>query len=111
GGGVVEGQIGIGAGERLWLEQAQLTARGHAIECRVYAEDPARQFLPCPGRIAYLQEPQGPGVRVDSGIAADYDVPVHYDPLLAKLSVWAADRAAARRRLPAPLAGVTVLRP
>jgi len=96
---LVQAQIRIATGERLWLDQAALVPRGHAVECRIYAEDPAQQFLPCPGRIVYLREPQGPGVRVDSGIAADYDVPVHYDPLLAKLSVWGADRSAARQRL------------
>jgi acetyl-CoA carboxylase biotin carboxylase subunit len=106
---LVQAQIRIAAGERLWLEQPALTPRGHAIECRVYAEDPARQFLPSPGRIAYLHEPQGPGVRVDSGIAAGYEVPVHYDPLLAKLSVWGADRAAARQRLLAALRDYVVL--
>ncbi len=106
---VVQAQLRIAAGESLWLRQADIVARGHAIECRVYAEDPAQQFLPSPGRIVRLREPQGPGVRVDSGICADYDVPVYYDPLLAKLSTWGADREAARRRLIAALREYAVL--
>ena len=95
---LVQAQIRIAAGEPLHLDQDDLVPRGHAIECRVYAEDPAQNFLPSPGRIAVLHEPQGPGVRVDSGITGDYEVPPHYDPTLAKLSVWGADREAARRR-------------
>jgi len=106
---LVQAQIRVAAGEPLWLDQAALTPRGHAIECRIYAEDPAQQFLPSPGHIALLREPQGPGVRVDSGIAADYDVPVHYDPLLAKLSVWGADRETARQRLIVALREYAVL--
>ncbi|MGH7785805.1 MAG: acetyl-CoA carboxylase biotin carboxylase subunit [Candidatus Binatia bacterium] len=106
---LVQAQIRIAAGEPLWFTQTDLAPRGHAIECRVYAEDPAQQFLPSPGHIAVLREPQGPWVRVDSGIAADYDVPVHYDPMLAKLSVWGADREAARRRLIAALRTYVVL--
>jgi acetyl-CoA carboxylase biotin carboxylase subunit len=106
---LVQAQIRIAAGERLWLRQEELVARGHAIECRVYAEDPAQQFLPSPGRIVGLREPQGPGVRVDSGICADYDVPVHYDPMLAKLSVWGIDRPTAVRRLSAALRDYVVL--
>jgi acetyl-CoA carboxylase biotin carboxylase subunit len=106
---LVQAQIRVAAGEPLWIRQADLELRGHAIECRLYAEDPAQQFLPSPGRIARVQEPQGPGVRVDSGICAGCLVPVHYDPLLAKLSVWGADREAARRRLIAALREYTVL--
>ena len=84
--------------------------RGHAIECRIYAEDPGAA-VPAQPRDAssHLREPQGPGVRVDSGIAAGYDVPLHYDPLLAKLSAWGSDREAARRRLLAALREYVVL--
>jgi acetyl-CoA carboxylase biotin carboxylase subunit len=96
---LVHAQLRIAAGERLWLRQDELAPRGHAIEGRVYAEDPSRQFLPSPGRIVALHEPRGPGVRVDSGICAGYEVPVHYDAMLAKLSVWGVDRDAARRRM------------
>jgi acetyl-CoA carboxylase biotin carboxylase subunit len=106
---LVQAQIRIAAGEALWLRQDQLTPRGHAIECRVYAEDPAHQFLPSPGRIVGLREPQGPGVRIDSGICAGYEIPVFYDPLLAKLSVWGADREAARHRLITALRDYAVL--
>jgi len=106
---LVQAQIRIAAGEPLWLRQGDVAARGHAIEARVYAEDPSQEFLPSPGRIVALREPQGPGVRVDSGIDAGLDVPVHYDPLLAKLSVWGADRTAARQRLIAALRDYTVL--
>ena len=97
------------AGETLGLQQEDVTARGHAIECRIYAEDPAQQFLPSPGRIVALHEPHGPGVRVDSGIVGDGMVPVHYDPLLAKLSTWGTDREAARQRMIAALRDYAVL--
>jgi acetyl/propionyl-CoA carboxylase alpha subunit len=106
---LVQAQIRIAAGEPLWLRQDRLVPRGHAIECRVYAEDPARQFLPSPGRIVDLREPRGPGVRIDSGICAGYEIPVFYDPLLAKLSVWGADREAARQRLITALRDYAVL--
>jgi 3-methylcrotonyl-CoA carboxylase alpha subunit len=86
-----------------------VTLRGHAIECRIYAEDPAQQFLPSPGQIVLLREPQGPGTRVDSGIRAGGEVTVHYDPMLAKLSTWAGDREGARRRLLAALREYAVL--
>jgi len=100
---LVQAQLRIAAGEPLWVSQDDLTARGHAIECRIYAEDPANGFLPSPGRIALLREPQGAGIRVDSGLAAGGEVTVHYDPMLAKLSAWGADRESARRRLVAAL--------
>ncbi|MBX3026255.1 ATP-grasp domain-containing protein [bacterium] len=100
---LVHAQLRIAAGERLWFDQDAVQPRGHAIECRVYAEDPAQQYLPSPGRIALLREPQGPGVRVDSGICAGGEVTIHYDPMLAKLSTWAADREGARHRLLAAL--------
>jgi acetyl-CoA carboxylase biotin carboxylase subunit len=106
---LVHAQIRIAAGERLWVTQEDLRPRGHAIECRVYAEDPAQHFLPSPGRIVLLDEPHGPGIRVDSGIGAGHEVPLHYDPMLAKLSVWGADREAARRRMIEALRGYVVL--
>ena len=85
-------QLRIAAGEPLWFGQADLQQRGHAIEFRVYAEDPANNFAPAPGRINGLREPGGPWVRVDSGVYAGYEVPIHYDPMVAKLVVWGADR-------------------
>ncbi len=106
---LVQAQLRIAAGERLWLRQAELRPRGHAIECRIYAEDPTQHFLPSPGAIRYVREPQAPGVRVDSGIATGSEVPVHYDPLLAKLSVWSAERDEARRRVIAALREYSVL--
>src|SRR5262249_12316079 len=96
---LVHAQLRIAAGEHLWLSQADIIARGHAIECRICAEDPERQFLPSPGTILHLREPHGPGVRVDSGIAPGFTIPLHYDSLLAKLSVWAETREAARQRM------------
>jgi acetyl-CoA carboxylase, biotin carboxylase subunit len=101
---LVKEQIRIAAGEALTFTQADLRQRGHAIECRVYAEDPARGFMPSPGRIRALRTPGGPGVRDDSGIYDGYEVPVHYDPLLSKLSVHADDRPAAIARMRRALA-------
>jgi acetyl/propionyl-CoA carboxylase alpha subunit len=106
---LVHAQLRIAAGERLWLRQDDIVARGHAIECRICAEDPAQQFLPRPGRIVSLHEPHGPGIRVDSGIAAGYEVPLYYDPLLAKLSAWDETRDGARRRMIAALQDYVIL--
>jgi acetyl-CoA carboxylase, biotin carboxylase subunit len=92
-------QIRLALGERLSFSQELLVPRGHAIECRVYAEDPLRGFAPSPGRITVLRRPAGPGVRVDSGVLQGTVVPLEYDPLLAKLVVWASDRGAAIERL------------
>ena len=106
---LVHAQLRIAAGERLWLRQDDVVARGHAIECRVCAEDPAQQFLPSPGLIRYLREPHGPGIRVDSGIAAGFAVPLQYDSLLAKVIVWAETRTAARQRMGAALRDFAIL--
>jgi acetyl-CoA carboxylase biotin carboxylase subunit len=86
-------------GEALPLRQGDLAPRGHALECRVYAEDPLRGFAPSPGTIHHLERPDGPGVRVESGVREGSVVPLDYDPILAKLVVWAEDRPAALRRL------------
>jgi acetyl-CoA carboxylase biotin carboxylase subunit len=96
---LVKLQVRIAQGEPLPLTQADLRQRGHAIECRIYAEDPARDFLPSPGRIAVLRLPEGPGVRNDSGIYPGYEVPVHYDSLLSKLIVHGRSRPDAVGRL------------
>ncbi|MGI9072547.1 MAG: acetyl-CoA carboxylase biotin carboxylase subunit [Bryobacteraceae bacterium] len=92
-------QIRIAAGERLRIKQKDVRWRGSAIECRVYAEDPNNNFLPTPGRIARCAEPSGPGVRIDSGVYAGWTVPIEYDPLLAKLSVWGETRELAIQRM------------
>jgi acetyl-CoA carboxylase biotin carboxylase subunit len=96
---VVKAQIRIAQGEPLALRQEDLRQRGHAIECRVYAEDPDAGFLPSPGTILALRVPGGPGVRDDSGVYEGWTVPIDYDPLLSKLVVWAESRAEAVRRM------------
>jgi acetyl-CoA carboxylase biotin carboxylase subunit len=85
-------QIRIAAGEALPFTQQDVAWRGSALECRVYAEDPDQQFFPSPGTIQQLREPSGPGIRLDSGVYPGWTVPIDYDPLLAKLAVWSADR-------------------
>lgn len=92
-------QIRIAAVEKLPFRQEDVCLRGHAIECRVYAEDPENNFFPSPGMITLLNEPAGPGIRVDSGIYQGWNVPVEYDPLLAKLIVHGEDREQAIARL------------
>jgi acetyl-CoA/propionyl-CoA carboxylase biotin carboxyl carrier protein len=96
---LVREQVLIAAGEPLWLRQEDVRLTGHAIECRINAEDPSNGFLPSPGRITSYREPGGPGVRVDSGVAAGSEVPGLYDPLVAKLVVHGVDRDHARRRM------------
>jgi len=96
---LVEWQLRIAADERLTLQQNEVTWRGSAIECRIYAEDPDHDFLPAPGRILHLSEPAGPGIRLDSGIFEGWNVPLEYDPLLAKLAAWGPNRETAIRRL------------
>jgi acetyl-CoA carboxylase, biotin carboxylase subunit len=96
---LVKLQIRIAAGEPLALTQDDIALRGAAIECRVYAEDPDNNFFPSPGQIARLAEPAGPGVRLDSGVYEGFTVPMDYDPLLAKLAVWADTREAAIARM------------
>lgn len=92
-------QIRIAANEKLGLSQEDIRLRGHAIECRIYAEDPENQYFPSPGRISSLQEPSGPGVRLDSGVYEGWVVPTDYDPLLAKLIGYGRDRQQAIWRL------------
>ncbi len=92
-------QVEIAAGARLPFGQEQVTWRGSAIECRVYAEDPYNNFLPYPGKITRLTHPLGPGVRIDGCIYSGWVVPMEYDPLLAKLAVWAGTRETAAERM------------
>ena len=90
---LVQWQIRIARGERLDLDPVRAgTPDGHAIECRIYAEDPDNNFLPAPGRILQLRAPAGPGIRDDSGATAGLDVPIFYDPMISKLVAWAEDR-------------------
>ncbi len=106
---LVRHQIEIAAGRPLTLTQEEVHGRGHAIECRIYAEDPAQNFMPSPGRIAFLREPTGPGVRNDCGVYAGFEVPVEYDPILSKLVVHAETRELATRRMIRALASYAVL--
>jgi len=100
---LVHWQIRVAAGERFPFTQSHFTQRGHALECRVYAEDPANGFLPSTGKLLQFGEPRGPGIRVDSGFAAGNEVTHFYDPLLAKLIVHAEDRESAIRRMQSAL--------
>ena len=106
---LVRQQILVASGQRLGFDQGAVRARGHSIEARIYAEDPESGFLPCPGRICYLSEPAGPGIRVDSGIFQGWEVPPFYDPILSKLIVWAEDRESALRRLSHALEDYVIL--
>jgi acetyl-CoA/propionyl-CoA carboxylase biotin carboxyl carrier protein len=96
---LVREQILVALGEPLSLRQEDVELRGHAIECRVNAEDAAQGFLPSPAPVTGYREPSGPGVRVDSGVAAGYEVSGAYDPMVAKLIVHGVDREHARRRM------------
>ena len=96
---LVREQILIAAGERLSVRQEDVVLRGHAIECRINAEDVSREFLPAPGRITHYREPAGPGVRVDSGVVEGSEISPLYDPMIAKLIVRDVDRERARRRM------------
>jgi acetyl-CoA carboxylase, biotin carboxylase subunit len=92
-------QIRIAQGERLSFDQSQVQLRGHAIECRINAEDPEHNFRPNPGRISGYLPPGGPGVRMDSHVYTDYEIPPYYDSLIGKLIVWGSDRPTAIRRM------------
>jgi 3-methylcrotonyl-CoA carboxylase alpha subunit len=106
---LVEWQIRVAAGEALPFSQEEVTARGHAVEVRLYAEDPARNFLPMTGRLAQLRPPaSAPGLRIDTGVREGDQVSVHYDPMIAKVIAWGEDRGEALRRLAAGLAGYRI---
>jgi len=96
---LVQAQLRIAAGEKLWLNQADLRQRGHAIECRIYAEDPENNFLPSAGRIDFMKEPSGPGIRHDCGVGSGSEVSVYYDPILSKLIAWAENRQLCCRKM------------
>jgi acetyl-CoA carboxylase biotin carboxylase subunit len=105
---LVQWQLRIAAGERLPFTQSALAPHGWAIECRITSEDPANGFLPSTGRVQYLHLPTGPGVRWDGGIETGSEVTLHYDPMLAKLIVWAPDRAQAIARMHRALLELTI---
>jgi 3-methylcrotonyl-CoA carboxylase alpha subunit len=102
-------QLEVAAGRPLSLAQADVAARGHALECRLYAEDPQRDDLPSPGRVLHLAEPEGPGIRVDSGLDVGSEITVHYDPLLSKVVTWGRDRGEAIERMRDALRRTVVL--
>ncbi|MBW2275523.1 MAG: biotin/lipoyl-binding protein [Deltaproteobacteria bacterium] len=109
---LVEWQLRVAAGEPLPLGQESLAPHGHAMEARIYAEDPARRFLPSPGTIVHLAEPPASdALRIETGVVAGDTITVHYDPMLAKLVAWGADREAARRQLAAALAAYEIAGP
>ncbi len=105
---LVKEQIAIAAGEALMYRQEDVVIRGAAIECRIYAEDPFQNFVPSPGRIIRLREPGGAGVRIETGIYEGYEVPIFYDPLIAKLITWGRDRPEAVQRMRRALMEYTV---
>jgi 3-methylcrotonyl-CoA carboxylase alpha subunit len=104
-------QLEVAAGRPLPVRQEDVRGRGHALECRLYAEDPANDDLPSPGRVLHVEWPQGPGVRVDAGVEAGSEVTVHYDPLLAKIVTWGGDRTESIGRMRAALRETAVLGP
>jgi len=106
---LVQMQLETAFGARLKLRQEDVSWRGAAIQCRLYAEDPANNYFPSPGRISRLRTPSGPGIRLDNGVYEGWTVPLDYDPLLAKLCVWAQDRPGAIRRMRRALGETEVL--
>jgi acetyl-CoA/propionyl-CoA carboxylase biotin carboxyl carrier protein len=108
---LVELQVRVAAGEPLAMSQSDVSLSGHAVEARVYAEDPAHGFLPSIGRVVAYRSPAGPGVRVDSGIEEGSEVTAHYDPMLAKVIAHGPDRAVALARLDRALAELRVVGP
>ena len=113
---LVREQLRVADGQPLSFNQSDVSWRGHAIECRVYAEDPANNFFPSPGTVTYLQEPSGPGIRLDGGVKLYSEVSIYYDPMVAKLAVWGSSREEAIDRLTRALdeyaiAGITTTLP
>ena len=96
-------QLRVALGETLTVRQGDITQRGHAIECRIYAEDPARGFVPAPGPLLVYRPPHGPGLRLDDGFGEGDEIPRYYDAMIAKLSAWAPDRQRALARMQAAL--------
>ena len=106
---LVEQQIKVASGLELEISQEDVYFSGWAIECRISAEDPYNRFMPSPGLIEMLYEPGGPGVRVDTGVSKGFEVPIFYDPLIAKLITWGTDRDQARRRMKRALRDYQIL--
>ncbi len=106
---IVKLQFIVAAGESLPFTQADITQRGHAIECRIYAEDPYNEFLPAIGTVQRFIAPEGPGIRVDSGIQSGDDITIYYDPMIAKLIVYDSNRAGAIRRMQTALDQTVIL--
>ena len=106
---MVEWQVRIASGESLTLQQSDIQPQGHAIECRIYAEDPYRDFVPSTGALLRWRPPSGPGLRLDSGVVQGQEVSIYYDPMLAKLIAWAPDRELSRRRMDVALSQFLVL--
>jgi 3-methylcrotonyl-CoA carboxylase alpha subunit len=106
---IVKLQLQIAGGDPLPFTQADLSQRGHAIECRIYAEDPDNGFLPAIGRVLRFIPPEGPGIRVDSGVQSGDEITIHYDPMIAKLIVYDSTRAGAIRRMQTALAQTVIL--
>jgi acetyl-CoA carboxylase, biotin carboxylase subunit len=104
----VEWQLRVAAGEALPFEQDRIVPNGWAIECRITSEDPANGFLPSTGRISYLHTPGGPGVRWDGGVESGSEIGLFYDPMLAKLIVWAPTRDRAIERMHRALLELTI---
>ncbi|HHJ12427.1 MAG TPA: acetyl-CoA carboxylase biotin carboxylase subunit, partial [Chromatiales bacterium] len=104
---IVKEQLRIAAGLPLSYRQQDIVLRGHAIECRINAED-AKTFLPCPGHISQYHAPGGPGIRVDSHIYNGYTVPPHYDSMIGKLIAWGEDRATAIARMRGALSEIVI---
>ncbi|MDA0379518.1 MAG: hypothetical protein O2899_08495 [Bacteroidetes bacterium] len=96
---LVREQIRVAEGRALGFTQEDCTIHGHAIECRIYAEDPMSGFLPGPGMLLAHDPPSGPGVRVDSGVEEGSEIPIYYDPMVSKLTTWGADREQAMDRM------------
>jgi acetyl-CoA carboxylase biotin carboxylase subunit len=96
---LVKQQIRVAEGHKLDFKQKDLSQKGHSIECRIYAEDPDNNFMPCAGKVYKISEPLGLGVRTDGYVYEGYEIPIHYDPMISKLIVWGKTRDEAIRRM------------
>jgi len=96
---LVKEQIRVAQGDRLAITQQQIRQRGHSVECRIYAEDPDNNFMPSPGKVIKLREPNGPGIRVDGYVYEGFEIPIYYDPMISKLVTYGASREEAIQRM------------